>query len=338
MISSIITHIDCNNFYASCERLFDAKIQTSPVVVLSNNDGCVVAQSNESKKLGIKRGQPVFQIQNLIEKENVEVFSSNYSLYGDLSARVMDELQTYSPDSEIYSIDEAFLEFPAKGSEHGSQLVEKGWEIKNAIKKRVGIPVSVGFGETKTLAKIANRLAKKSVKANGVLDLYRSQYLPLALERTEIGDVWGVGGASVQKLKNIRIENALQFRNLDVRYVRKLLTVTGARTVLELRGIKCIPLEQTTANKKNIAATRTFGAKITAKRELKEAVAYFVSLTLEKLRKHELMANSISVFVGSDRFGSGDYYSNSASYSAVYASDLLSEIQSWAFTCLERIF
>lgn len=217
-------------------------------------------------------------------------------------------------------------------------MSEKGWEIKNAIKKRIGIPVSVGFGATKTIAKIANRLAKKSDKANGVLSLYESPYLPLALERTEIGDVWGIGGASAAKLKNIRIENALQFRNLDVRFVRKLLTVTGARTALELRGVKCIPLEQTTANKKNIAATRTFGNKVTQLRELKEAVAYFVSLAVEKLRKNDLSANSINVFVASDRFGEIEYYSNSASYSGIYASDLLNEIQTWAFSCLQRIF
>lgn len=323
--------IDANNFYVSCQRVFDAAIQTVPVGVMSNNDGCIIARSDELKKL-VPMGTPVFKAKQAIESNNVILYSSCYPLYADMSARVMATLDEFAPIEE-YSIDEAFAEFPAS-----SALTAKGWEIKERIKKVTGIPVSVGFGATKTLAKLANRLAKKSEKAAGVLDLYQSPYLPLALERTKVADVWGIGKESAAKLARFQVGNALQFAGLDIRLVRHLLTVRGARTAMELRGVACIPLEQTPISKKAISCSRTFGEVVRTLRQLKEAIAFFLARTVEKLRKHELSAKVITVFIATDGFNPKNYYANAATAKFVYASDLLTELQARCFGCLQRIY
>lgn len=323
--------IDANNFYVSCQRVFDAAIQTTPVGVMSNNDGCIIARSEELKKI-VPMGTPVFQAKKVIESEKVIWFSSCYPLYADMSARVMETLDEFAPIEE-YSIDEAFAEFPAS-----SALTAKGWEIKQRIKKVTGIPVSVGFGATKTLAKLANRLAKKSEKAAGVLDLFKSPYLPIALERTKVADVWGIGRESAEKLARLQVVNALQFAGLDLRLVRRLLTVRGARTAMELRGVACIPLEQTPVSKQAISCSRTFGEVVTSLRHLKEAIAYFLARTTEKLRKHQLSAKAITVFIATDSFNPKRYYANAATAKFVYASDLLSELQGRGFACLKRIY
>lgn len=335
---SIFCLVDANNFYVSCQRVFDPKIRFSPVGVLSNNDGCIIARSDELKKL-LPMGVPVFKARNIIERKNVQLFSSCYPLYHDFSLRVANTLSEFTPAMENYSIDESFLEFDEKFDiTSDSALTEKGWMIKERVKKVTGIPVSVGFGETKTLAKLANRLAKKSFKARGVLDLFRSPFLSVALERTDIGDVWNVGSESVKKLRDENVFNALEFSRMPIKKVRNLLTVKGARTALELRGVSCIPLETVPITKKAISCSRSFGNSVTTLRGLKEAIAFFLARAVEKLRKNNLSAKSITVFISTDSFDQHNYYGNSSSAKFIYASDLLVEHQERAFAALSGIY
>ncbi|MDQ4119901.1 MAG: Y-family DNA polymerase [Acidobacteriota bacterium] len=330
-----IALLDCNNFYASCERVFDASLNKKPVVVLSNNDGCVIARSDEAKSLGIGMGAPFFKVDDLIEKNEGAVLSSNYELYGDMSRRVMGHLKKISTAVEIYSIDEAFMLLDAEQN----KLDYLGRKIREKMLKATGVPVSLGIAETKTLAKVANKIAKKSEKADGVLDLFRSQYQDLALERTGVEDVWGIGPAYSEKLKLHNVDNARQLRDINLRWARKALTVVGARTILELRGIKCFPLEVSPQDKKTITCSRSFGKAVTEYRDLKEAVAFFLATAAEKLRRSRLAAHSITVFVSTDRFNPVPLpYSNSQTYASAYLSDSNAELQAWAFSCLEKIW
>lgn len=327
--------VDANNFYVSCQRVFDASIRNSAVGVLSNNDGCIIARSEELKRL-VPMGTPVFKVKTILEENDVRLFSSCYPLYADMSVRVMSTLNEFTPRMETYSIDEAFLEFD--GIAQNTGLTETGWKIKERVRCVTGIPVSVGFAQTKTLAKLANRLAKKSGKARGVLDLYKSPYLPVALERTAVADVWGLGSESSDKLLKYGVKNALQFSRLDLRFVRRLLTVKGARTALELRGVSCIPLEQVPITKKSIGCSRTFGESIYGFQELKEAVAFFLARAAEKLRRENVSAKMITVFISTDGFKPQNFYANSATVKFVYPSDNLHELQTRAFNCLKDIY
>jgi len=281
-MNPIFALADCNNFYASCERVFAPALEKEPIVVLSNNDGCVVARSNEAKTLGIPMGVPVFQVQNLIQAHQIRVYSSNYTLYGDMSRRVMETLCQFTPALEIYSIDEAFLDLTGCRSQ---DLAGYGRTIRNTVKKWTGIPVSIGIARTKTLAKLANRLAKKSAKAAGVLDLTDSPYLPLALENTEIQDIWGVGPGFAKRLRQAGIQTALQLRDADDGWVRKHLGVVGLRTVYELRGISCYGLVLSPPGKKNIVVSKSFGRKSETLEELSEALAAYAARAAEKLRR-----------------------------------------------------
>lgn len=240
-MENAIALVDCNNFYASCERVFDSSVKRKPIVVLSNNDGCVIARSDEAKKAGVTMGAPLFKIKGLLADVDAEIFSSNYALYGDMSGRVMNLLHNFTPEIEIYSIDEAFLSLePRKKS-----LENLGFSIREKIYKWTGIPVSVGIAETKVLAKIANKRVKSGeLKEKGVLNLYCSEKIESVLKDTLISDVWGIGYRSALKLKANEIINAWQLREADHRFLRKLLSVVGARIALELRGIKCLPLEK----------------------------------------------------------------------------------------------
>lgn len=330
--SSAIALVDCNNFYASCERLFDPKLEGKPVVVLSNNDGCIIARNADAKKL-VPMGAPLFEYEEVLEENDAEIFSSNYELYGDLSNRVANTLYSYTPHVEKYSIDESFLEL----NESPKPFDFIGREIKEQVHKWVGIPVGVGIAETKTLAKVANKIAKKSEKANGVLDLYKSPYQNIALERTEIADVWGIGRASVKKLETIGVKNALQFKNCDLRWVKKNFTVVGGRTLLELKGIRCLPLELTPPPKKSITCSRTFGEIVTSYNEVYSAVSSFLMTAYEKMRFHRLSANSITVFIASNRFKENSY-GNSYTFKSAYPSDNLFELQQWAGFAFEKIF
>ena len=335
-MSNAIALLDCNNFYASCERVFEPAVKDKPVVVLSNNDGCVIARSEEAKQIGVTMGAPLFKVMDLLEAHDAEIFSSNYALYGDMSWRVMNLLHNFTPEVEVYSIDEAFLNLqPRKHS-----LDNLAHSIREKIYKWTGIPISIGIAETKVLAKIANKRAKKDeLREKGVLNLYRSEKTEPILRETLVEDIWGIGYRSSLKLKANNILTAWQLRETDNRFVRRLLTVVGARIALELRGVKCLPFEQVQTKKHSITCSRSFGQTVTNYCQIKEAVLYFLTRACEKMRKHNLAANAVTVFIGTDRFRPvPEPYSNSATYGSAYPSDSNQEIQEWALKTLEKIY
>jgi len=328
--------IDCNSFYASCEKVFRPQLRDEPVVVLSNNDGCIIARSKEAKALGVEMGGPYFKIKNELRKLGVHVFSSNYALYGDMSHRVMDVLGKFSPDIEIYSIDEAFLDL--SGLPHG-RLTEYGREIRRTVKKWTGLPVSVGIAETKTLAKIANRIAKKSEKTDGVLNLVDSPYVEKALEITPITDIWGVGRRWGKRLGKYGIDNALELRNADEGWIRSQFSVVLQRTVLELRGLPCIPLDASPAARQGIISSRSFGNPVTLLSELREAVAAYMTRAAEKLREQGLAANILIVFIKTNRFKEDEpQYSGKAVVELPIATDNTRDLVRYAHDALEGIF
>jgi len=327
--------VDCNNFYVSCERVFNPRLAGKPVVVLSNNDGCVVARSNEAKALGIKMGVPVFQISSLIKTHKVQVFSSNYALYADMSQRIMNTLSRFTPDIEIYSIDEAFLDL-SQFKQY--DLTDYGHKIRSSIKQWTGIPVSIGIAETKTLAKIANKIAKKSVKAEGVLNLTASPYLNRALEITDVGDVWGIGHSYSSFLEKHGIHNALQLRDADDKFIKKKMGITGVRLLQELRGVSCYALEQFPSPKKGITVSRTFKNSIESLDDLKEAVAAYVSLGAEKLRKEHFVAGVLMVFLMTNRFRKENYYINIKTIKLPVATIDTSELIHYAHEGLKAVY
>lgn len=287
--------VDCNNFYASCERLFQPALRNTAVVVLSNNDGCVVARSNEAKALGIKMGEPWHLCKN---KQGVIAFSSNYTLYGDLSARVMTVLKTFTPDLEVYSIDEAFLSF--EGFEQ--RLVPHARALRDAVLRWTGIPVSVGIAPTKTLAKVAGRIAKKRPEREGVCALMTEADQTRALETMALTDLWGVAARMERHLAGLNITTPLDLRDADPKRVRQDLGVVMERMVLELRGTPCHRLIALGPANKQIVCSRSFGKPVTAIAELEEAVAAFTERAAAKLRRQNLNANRIGVFVRTNPF------------------------------------
>ncbi|HEY0428728.1 MAG TPA: Y-family DNA polymerase [Pyrinomonadaceae bacterium] len=332
-MSDAFALVDCNNFYVSVERVFNPKLLGKPIVVLSNNDGCVISRSDEAKQIGIRMGAPLFKVQSLVDADKVEIFSSNYELYGDMSARLMGTLREFTPDIEVYSIDEAFLGFDAKSE----NLNEVGFAVQQKVKKWTGLPTSIGIAETKTLAKLANHIARKSEKARGVLNLYNSPYTKEALKRTGVGDVWGISRKTVEKLLRHNVKTAFDLSSMDLRQARKILSVVGARIVLELRGVSCLSLETIKPKKHSITCSRSFGRAIENYALLREAVAVFVARAAEKLRKQNLAAKTVTVFIAADRFQS-EYYSSHFAHSSVYPSDTNFELQKQAFLCLDEIF
>ena len=334
----IFALVDCNNFYASCERVFSPKLEGRPVVVLSNNDGCVVARSNEAKALGIGMGVPAFEIEEIIRKNGVEVFSSNYALYADMSSRVMETLSAFTPDMEVYSIDEAFLNLAGFNCSPSTSLrTDYGRKIWSTVKQWTGMPVTVGMARTKTLAKIANRVAKKSAKANGVLDLTDSPYLDRVLAETPVEKVWTVGIRTALKLKGAGIKTALAFRDADIGWVRQKFGVVGVRTVYELRGISCYSLEQNPPIKKSIAVSRMFGKPVESIEELKEAVASYASRAGRKLRGQGLAAGVMTVYVTTSRFIENRYFNSHTVEFAVATSDTIELIRN-ACRCIDRLY
>jgi DNA polymerase V len=335
-MTSAIALIDANSFYCSCERLFDARLHNQPVIVLSNNDGCVIARTNEAKALGITMGAPVFQVQDLIDQHNVSVFSSNYALYGDVSGRLMELLYEFTPEVEVYSIDEAFMNL--EGSTH-EDLNARGRDIKRKVEKWLGIPVSIGIGETKVLAKLANRLAKKSDKAEGVLTLADSAYRECALEHTSIEDVWGIGRRRAKFLQSRDINTALDFARADHGWVRRALTVAGARIQAELNGVRCLELETQPSARKSVTCSRSFGTAIETLGEMKEAVASFMTKAAEKLRKDNLAASVITVFLNTNRFQQNEpQYANSVTHELLYPTNTDDELLKVALAATESIY
>jgi DNA polymerase V len=334
-MKSIISLIDANNFYVSCERVFNASLSKRPVIVLSNNDGCVISRSNEAKKIGITMGVPFFQIEDIISQHNVAVFSSNYALYGDMSRRVMLALSEFSPEVEIYSIDEAFMNLSGIRCESPTEL---GRKIQNTVYQWTGIPVSVGIAETKTLAKIANALAKRSEKAAGVLDLTDSPYLPHALAKTPVGEVWGIGRRYKKLLHDNGVRTALELKNLDDQWVRGHLTVVGLRLVHELRGIPCLALETQPPAKKTITVSRSFGQPVNSFSEIKEALNLYVRRAGERLRKHGLAAGVVTVFLHTNRFSKEPQHFGSTTTELAIPTDSTPELLYYALRGAEEAF
>ncbi len=291
----MIALVDCNNFYASCERVFNPKIEKKPVIVLSNNDGCVIARSNEAKSLGVKMGYPTFKLKKPIEKYNINVFSTNFALYGDLSKRVMNVINSEVDKMEIYSIDEAFLDFT------GYVVKEKGITIKNKVKKWTGIPVSVGVAKNKVLAKIAGDIAKKYTK-EGVFIFDNEDLIRRALNVFAIENLWGIGSKNTQKLKAIGIHTALQFRQCNSNWIKKNLSINGLKLQKELFGEVCYPLEIIRKRKRNICTARSFGSEIKTLSKLKQAIGSYANICATKLRKEESYCTSVSVFLRTNPF------------------------------------
>jgi DNA polymerase V len=292
---------DANNFYVSCERVFNPKLEGRPVIVLSNNDGCAVARSNEAKALGIKMGAPVFQIQDLIHQHQVQVLSSNYALYGDLSNRVMQTLHNFTPEVEVYSIDEAFLGWSGELSESAMTT------LRATVKRWTGIPVSIGLATTKILAKIANRQAKQQA---GVFILEQPEAV---LAELPVSEVWGIGRQSTQKLKAHGITTALDLQQAELSWIRHHLGIVGVRIVQELRGIPCLPLDLIPKPRKTCCVSRSFGQPVTELQELREAIATHTARAADKLRRDHLAASLLTVFIATNRFNQDEpYYRHAA--------------------------
>ncbi len=304
--------VDCNNFYASCEKLFRPDLKDTPVVVLSNNDGCVVARSREAKLLGIKMGVPVFQIKAEMQRHGILAFSSNYALYADLSSRVMRTLEEMAPRVEVYSIDEAFLDLT--GIESAISLVEFGQQVQERIGHWIGITVCVGIAPTKTLAKLANHAAKKYPATQGVVDLTNPDRQRRLLALVPVDDVWGVGRRLSKRLNALGITTALDLANASPRAIRDQFSVVLERTVRELNGESCIELEEIPPTKKQIVCSRSFGVKVTQFELLREAVCEYATRATEKLRKEQQQAKVLTVFIRTSPFKDNEpQYSNSAS-------------------------
>ncbi len=304
--------VDCNNFYASCEKLFRPDLKDTPVVVLSNNDGCVVARSREAKLLGIKMSVPVFQIKAEMQRHGILAFSSNYALYADLSSRVMRTLEEMAPRVEVYSIDEAFLDLT--GIESAISLVEFGQQVRERIGHWIGITVCVGIAPTKTLAKLANHAAKKYPATQGVVDLTNPDRQRRLLALVPVDDVWGVGRRLSKRLNALGIATALDLANASPRALRDQFSVVLERTIRELNGESCIELEEIPPTKKQIVCSRSFGAKVTHFELLREAVCEYATRATEKLRKEQQQAKVLTVFIRTSPFKDNEpQYSNSAS-------------------------
>lgn len=328
--------VDCNNFYCSCERVFNPSLKGRPLIVLSNNDGCAIARSDEAKALGIKMGTPAFMIEKLIEQHHIAVFSSNYTLYGDMSERVMATLKTFAPRMEVYSIDEAFLDVSHLKNQ---DLEALGKEIKRTVKQYTGIPVSVGIAPTKTLAKMANRYAKKTNKEVGVHLVDTAEKIAEVLRFTDIADVWGVGSERSKKFNALGITKAYDLLGMNDEWMREHMTVTGQRMLNELKGLSCVPLEETPPPKQNICTSKSFGELQTALPVLKEAVATYAANCAFKLRQQHCCAGAVQVFLQTNTFRKEDrQYYNSITIPIPVATSNTQEIMFYALSGLKRIY
>jgi DNA polymerase V len=327
--------VDCNNFYASCERIFNPELKGKPIVVLSNNDGIIVARSQEAKDIGIAMGQPLFKIKDMMRKYDIRVFSSNYVLYGDMSNRVMTTLEQFTPDVEIYSIDEAFLNL---GGFERMDLDEYAREIRRKMYQWTGIQVSIGVASTKTLSKIANRFAKKNKEYEGVLSLMNARLRREVLEKTDVYDIWGVGRQYGKLLKKHGINNAYELSIADQKWVKKRMTVMGLRTVYELNGIPCISYEYAPPPKKAIVSSRSFGKAVTELRDVKEAAALFVSRATEKMREQNSATTMLSVFIRTNPFKNSRQYHNGVLAKIKIPTDSTAELLHYAMKGIDQIY
>jgi len=329
--------IDCNNFYVSCERVFNPKLNNRPVVVLSNNDGCAISRSNEAKALGIPMGAPAFKYEKIFRKHNVEVFSSNFTLYGDMSSRVMSILSKYTPNIEIYSIDEAFLKFEGFDNYDLESYCKK---IQKIVLKHTGIPISIGIAPTKALSKVANRIAKRfPEKTNGVYLIDSNKKRVKALKWLKIKDVWGIGFRHTERLKNIGIHTAYDFINLEDGWVRKNMSVVGLRLKKELEGESVLSLEEVRSPKKAIATTRSFEGTIADYEKIKERISTFAICCAEKLRAQNSNCNSLYVFIRSNKFQKNKpQYRNGIVITIPFSTNSNIVISKYAIEGLKKIF
>jgi DNA polymerase V len=335
MTAPVFALADANNFYVSCERVFRPSLEGRPVVVLSNNDGCIIARSNEAKALGFAMGDPYHLHREKLATHGVAVFSSNYALYGDMSRRVMDTLGTFTPEIELYSIDEAFLNlagFERRGLTDYARL------IRATVKRDTGIPVSIGIGPTKTLAKIANHLAKAQPESGGVYELEAAD-VDHALAGIEVREVWGVGPRWAKWLEEQGIVTALDLKRADPKAIRRKMTVVGERLVYELNGRPCLPLELVTPPRQGLTVSRSFGQTLTGLWPIKEALVQFIGRAAEKLRRQRLMVAQLMVFVTTNRFSaSRPFYANSATVRLPYPTDFTPDLVEAAVQLLERLY
>ncbi|MBF8263375.1 MAG: putative nucleotidyltransferase/DNA polymerase involved in repair [Parachlamydiales bacterium] len=324
---------DCNNFYASCEEVFNPKLSDAPLIILSNNDGCVIARSKKAKEWGVKMGDPAYLYKDHVERGSIQMLSSNFALYADMSHRVMQTLESYSPDMEIYSIDEAFFELKSSSDQ---QMGDDALQMRQKVKKWTGIPVSIGIGPTKTLAKIANVMAKKDAAKNGVCVLIDPALIRSQLEKTALEDIWGIGAALAQRLRCKQIYTAAQLIDCDDSAIKKWLGTPGYRTALELRGTPCFSCQNVPEKKKSIICSRSFKQAVTEKAALEEAIASFVSQAAEKLRSQKSLTAFLSVFIATSPFIQ-PYYGPSCHVDLPNPTAYTPELIRLAKECLHRI-
>lgn len=327
---------DCNNFFASCERVFRPELNGRPVVVLSNNDGCVIARSNEAKALGIRMGHPYFQIRGLEKRYNIAVFSSNFSLYGDMSRRVIRTLRQMVPAAEVYSIDEAFLDLRGIAIE---RLEEQGRLINRTVRRNTGIPVSLGIAPTKTLAKIASKLCKHYPKLQGTCLMHRPQDIEKVLRSFPIGDVWGIGRKHRSMLQAAGIQTAWDFTQRPEAWIRSRMGVTGLRTWKELQGEACIDFENAPPPKQHITVSRSFAHELTEYGDIRASVAAFTSMAAGKLRRQQSLCGELTVYILTNRYREDrPQYFESETIRPVMATDDILELVPLAMQALQRIF
>ena len=335
-MQKLIALVDCNNFYVSCERVFRPDLIGKAMVVLSNNDGCVVARSKEVKDLGIKMGVPLFQIQQLVKQHQIKLFSSNYTLYADMSSRVMSTLEAFAPTMEVYSIDEAFLDLT--GVCHQTPIAY-GHLIRKSVVRDTGIPVCVGMGPTKTLAKLANFAAKKWCKTGGVLDLSDPVRREKLMRIVPVGEVWGIGSRTTAKLHKIGINSVWDLATQASQRIHNQFNIVVAKTVMELNGIACFQLEEISANKQQIVCSRSFSRRLTEYKSLFEALAEFCSRAAEKLRKQHSVTGCMTIFIRTSPFNSQEpQYQRSATIKLIAATQDTRTLITAADRLLKEIF
>ena len=333
---NVIALVDCNSFYVSCETIFKPHLKKKPVVVLSNNDGCVIARSSLAKKVGIKMGVPFFEVKKIVKQHNVKVFSSNYTLYANISSRVMGVLNNYCDELEVYSVDEAFLIFN-KHSERS--FFERARQIKKTVKEWIGIPVSIGIAENKTLSKIANHLAKKDELGTQIVELVDRRQIEIALKVLEVGDIWGIGNRISKFLQSNSIQTAYDLYSSDPRWIRQHLGVVGERTYRELHGEMCFPIVESPEAKKQCRVSRSFESYVENFKELEQRVVSYATRASEKIRSDQLQAKKITVFIRSNKFNQKNQpYYGDKTYSFISPTNDLFEIVKMAVKALGYIY
>ncbi len=328
--------IDANNFYASCETIFRPDLRGKPICILSNNDGCIVARSAEAKKLGIKMGDPFFKNERFFRENGVLVFSSNYALYGDMSSRMMAVIGEMVPGQEVYSIDESFVD--VTGIAACLPLEEFGHQIRNRIKQETHLTVGIGFGPTKTLAKLANYAAKKFTKSGGIIDLSSPERQRKLMAITDLSEVWGVGGRIEKKLREIGMTKVIDLASASPSMIRKNFSVVLERTVRELNGESCIALEEAPPPKQQIVCSRSFGQRVELLEDMQHAVCTYAVRAAEKLRDQDSRCRHISVFIATSRHASEPQYAGSTSVTCQYPTNDTRDIVAFAIEALSRIW